>query len=204
MFGSLESGDGFFFQAIGHRYLCHINKKMSNAHESSYVQSDSASMMSEIEVSTLFWSVGLLLVPLLIAMPARLIWRYVVGRTHEENTYRQHVNRIIHAGMIVEHFREELDDIAKNLQLTASKARLIEADLLYPLQITHFLLLPALLVLPLAFFMALPVMIIGFPVLIILEQLLIKQKNIDSVLKLLGYAQNNNSSSPEEDITKPR
>ena len=96
-------------------------------------------MMSEIEVGTLFWSVGLLLVPLFIAMPARLIWRYVVGRTHEENTYRQHVNRIIHAGMIVEHFREELDDIAKNLQLTASKARLIEADLLYPLQITHFL-----------------------------------------------------------------
>ena len=157
---------------------------MSNAHESSYVQSDSASMMSEIEVSTLFWSVGLLLVPLLIAMPARLIWRYVVGRTHEENTYRQHVNRIIHAGMIVEHFREELDDIAKNLQLTASKARLIEADLLYPLQITHFLLLPALLVLPLAFFMALPVMIIGFPVLIILEQLLIKQKILIRVLKL--------------------
>ena len=85
--------------------------------------------------------------------------------------------------MIVEHF-EELDDIAKNLQLTASKARLIEADLLYPLKITHFLLLPALLVLPLAFFMALPVMIIGFPVLIILEQLLIRQKILIRVLKL--------------------
>ena len=133
-------------------------------------------MESVLSFADIAWALGLLLLPVLLALPLRVGWRFIVGRTHEDNTYRNHVKRIIHAGMQVEHFRDELDDMARHLRLANRKSRLIEADLLYPLRMPHFLLAPALLVLPLAFFLALPVMIIGLPILIILEHILIKRR----------------------------
>jgi hypothetical protein len=109
-------------------------------------------MEGTLNFADLAWALGLLLLPVLFALPLRVGWRFIVGRTHEDNTYRNHVRRIIHAGMQVEHFRDELDDMARHLRLANRKSRLIEADLLYPLRMPHFLLAPALLVLPLAFF----------------------------------------------------
>ena len=142
-------------------------------------------MEGTLNFADLAWALGLLLLPVLFALPLRVGWRFIVGRTHEDNTYRNHVRRIIHAGMQVEHFRDELDDMARHLRLANRKSRLIEADLLYPLRMPHFLLAPALLVLPLAFFLALPVMIIGLPILIILEHILIKRRVLINTLKLL-------------------
>jgi hypothetical protein len=142
-------------------------------------------MEGTLNFADLAWALGLLLLPVLFALPLRVGWRFIVGRTHEDNTYRNHVKRIIHAGMQVEHFRDELDDMARHLRLANRKSRLIEADLLYPLRMPHFLLAPALLVLPLAFFLALPVMIIGLPILIILEHILIKRRVLINTLKLL-------------------
>ena len=142
-------------------------------------------MESVLSFADIAWALGLLLLPVLLALPLRVGWRFIVGRTHEDNTYRNHVKRIIHAGMQVEHFRDELDDMARHLRLANRKSRLIEADLLYPLRMPHFLLAPALLVLPLAFFLALPVMIIGLPILIILEHILIKRRVLIRTLKAL-------------------
>lgn len=142
-------------------------------------------MESALSFVDLGWALGLLLLPVLVALPLRVGWRFFVGRTHEDNTYRNHVKRIIHAGMQVEHFRDELDDLARHLRLLNRKARLIEADLLYPLRLPHFLLAPALLILPLAFFLALPVMLLGLPILIVLEHILIKKRLLINTLKAL-------------------
>jgi len=80
-------------------------------------------------------------------------------------------------------FRTTLNDLARGLNIKPSKQRLIEADLFHPLTISHFLLLPALIIFPLAVIMALPIIIIGLPMLILIEYLLIRKKLLIYTLK---------------------
>ena len=79
------------------------------------------------------------------------------------------------SGHQVSSFSQNLDDIARNLRIPPAKQRLIEAELLHPLTISHFLLLPALLILPLSAVMALPLILLGFPFMLFMEFLLIRK-----------------------------
>jgi hypothetical protein len=88
-------------------------------------------------------------------------------------------------------FRATLDDVARSLHIQPSQQRLIEADLFHPLTLSHFLLLPTIIIFPLAAVMALPVIILGLPMLILIETLLIRQrllvKGLTAIEKLMHW-----------------
>ena len=121
------------------------------------------------------WAASLLSIPLLLALPMRLGWRFFIGVGHEASQYRSTVLQIIDAGRQVAPFRATLDDVARSLHIRPSHQRLIEADLFHPLTVSHFLLLPAIIIFPLAVIMALPVILIGFPILLVIEYIFIRK-----------------------------
>jgi hypothetical protein len=137
---------------------------------------DGAGHMSGTNLEGLIWGAGILAIPLLLAVPLRLAWQIWVGVGHEAAEYRTVVRQIVDSGNQVASFRQTLDDIARNLRLTPAKQRLIEAEMLHPLTLSHFLLLPSLLILPLSAVMALPIVLLGFPMLLFMEYLIIRRK----------------------------
>ena len=135
------------------------------------------------DMQGLLWGAGILALPLLMALPMRLAWQFWVGVGHEVSEYRTIVRQIVDSGHQVSSFSQNLDDIARNLRIPPAKQRLIEAELLHPLTISHFLLLPALLILPLSAIMALPLILIGFPFMLFMEYLLIRKNFLIYTLK---------------------
>ena len=131
----------------------------------------------------LLWGAGILALPLILALPMRLAWQFWVGVGHEVSEYRTVVRQIVDSGHQVSSFSQTLDDIARNLRIPPAKQRLIEAEMLHPLTVSHFLLLPALLILPLSAIMALPLVLIGFPFMLFMEYLLIRKKFLIFALK---------------------
>lgn len=139
--------------------------------------------MATMDATGFGYGLVILLIPLLLALPMRLAWQLFVGSGHEASEYKQNVRQIIDSGHQVSEFRDALNDIARQLRLSPPRQRLIEADILHPLTISHFLLLPSLFILPLTFFIALPVILIGFPLMLLMEFLLIRQKVVIYTLK---------------------
>jgi len=143
--------------------------------------------MSGTNLEGLFWGAGILAIPLLLAVPLRLAWQIWVGVGHEAAEYRTVVRQIVDSGNQVASFRQTLDDIARNLRLSPAKQRLIEAELLHPLTLSHFLLLPSLLILPLSAVMALPIVLLGFPMLLFMEYVIIRRKVLVWSLKSVEH-----------------
>jgi len=139
--------------------------------------------MATMDATGFGYGLVILFIPLVLALPMRLAWQLFVGSGHEASEYKQNVRQIIDSGHQVSEFRDALNDIARQLRLTPQRQRLIEADILHPLTISHFLLLPSLFILPLTFFIALPVILIGFPLMLLMEFLLIRQKVVIYTLK---------------------
>ncbi|MFZ9047225.1 MAG: hypothetical protein ACO20Y_00345 [Poseidonia sp.] len=135
------------------------------------------------DLQGLLWGAGILAMPLLLALPMRLAWQFWVGIGHEVSEYRTIVRQIVDSGHQVTAFSQNLDDIARNLRIPPAKQRLIEAELLHPLTLSHFLLLPALLILPLSAIMALPLILIGFPFMLLMEFVLIRQNLLIRILQ---------------------
>ena len=142
-------------------------------------------MAAEVDVQSLLWALSILAVPLLAAIPLRFIWQYWIGVGHEETEYRTTVRQIIDSGRQLESYRNSLNDVARSLRLPPSRQRLIEADILNPLSISHFLILPALIIFPLAFIVALPVMIVGLPVILVVEFILIRQRILIRIMSFI-------------------
>lgn len=137
----------------------------------------------EAEMQELLWGAGILALPLLLALPMRLAWQLWVGIGHEVSEYRTVVRQIVDSGHQVSSFSQTLDDIARNLRIPPAKQRLIEAELLHRLTLSHFILLPALLILPLSAIMALPLVLVGFPFMLFMEYLLIRKRFLIWALK---------------------
>jgi hypothetical protein len=137
------------------------------------------------EMQELLWGAGILALPLFMALPMRVAWQFWVGVGHEVSEYRTIVRQIVDSGHQVSSFSQTLDDIARNLRIAPAKQRLIEAELLHPLTLSHFLLLPALLILPLSAIMALPLILIGFPFMLFMEYLMIRQRLLILALKTI-------------------
>ena len=140
-------------------------------------------MSTDTDVAGLLWATAILSIPFLLALPMRLAWKIFVGVGHEESQYRNSVRQIIDAGKQVSPFRTTLDDLARGLHIQPSRQRLIEADLFHPLTVSHFLLLPTIIIFPLAAIMALPIVLIGLPMLILIEYILIRKKLLIWTLK---------------------
>ena len=120
-------------------------------------------------------AIGILVSPVIVALLVRLIWRFAyIGWNHEIEEYRVLIRRIIDAGRPVEMYRANLDDAARSLHLDHEKTRRIETDVLYPLGIGHFLLLPSLVTAPLTILGTL-VIGVAIPVLMLVEYLLIRR-----------------------------
>ena len=137
----------------------------------------------EAEMQELLWGAGILALPVLLALPMRLAWQFWVGVGQEVSEYRTVVRQIVDSGHQVASFSQTLDDIARNLRIAPAKQRLVEAELLHPLTLSHFLLLPALLILPLSAVRALPLVLIGFPFMLFMEYLLIRRRLLIWALK---------------------
>ena len=143
-------------------------------------------MASTLDVENLLWAVGILALPVLLALPARLLYQTVIlGVGPAERNYRSTVQKILDSGMQVEHFREVLDEESRRLGIKASRAKLNETDMLYPLTVTHFLLIPMIFILPIVAIVTLPIIILGIPVLYLLEVLLIRRRVLINAIKLL-------------------
>ena len=91
-------------------------------------------MASTLDLGNLMWAIGILLIPLLLAVPAKILYQTVIlGVGPAERNYRSTVQKILDSGMQVEQFREVLDEEARRLGLKASRAKLNETNMLYPL-----------------------------------------------------------------------
>ena len=143
-------------------------------------------MASSLDVGNLLWAIGILALPVILALPAKLLYQTVIlGVGPAERNYRATVQKILDSGMQVEHFREVLDEESRRLGIKASRAKLNETDMLYPLTITHFLLVPMVFILPIVAIATLPIIILGIPVLYLLDVLLIRRKLLINAIKLL-------------------
>ena len=143
-------------------------------------------MASTLDVGNLLWAVGILALAVLLALPSKLLYQPVIlGVGPAERYYRSTVQKILDSGMQVEHFREVLDEESRRLGIKASRAKLNETDMLYPLTVTHFLLIPMIFILPIVAIVTLPIIILGIPVLYLLEVLLIRRRVLINAIKLL-------------------
>ena len=143
-------------------------------------------MASTLDIGNLMWAIGILALPVLLAVPGKILYQTVIlGVGPAERNYRSTVQKILDSGMQVEQFREVLDEEARRLGLKASRAKLNETDMLYPLSLTHFLLVPMILILPIIAIISLPIIIMGIPVLYILEVILIRRRILINAIKLL-------------------
>jgi hypothetical protein len=120
-------------------------------------------MASTLDIGNLMWAIGILALPVLLAVPGKILYQTVIlGVGPAERNYRSTVQKILDSGMQVEQFREVLDEEARRLGLKASRAKLNETDMLYPLSLTHFLLVPMILILPIIAIISLPIIIMGY------------------------------------------
>ncbi len=86
-------------------------------------------MASTLDIGNLLWAIGILALPVLLALPAKLLYQTVIlGVGPAERNYRSTVQKILDSGMQVEHFREVLDEESRRLGIKASKAKLNETD----------------------------------------------------------------------------
>ena len=90
-------------------------------------------MATELDFSGLLLATAILSIPLILALPMRLAWKFFIGVGHEESQYRNSVRQIIDAGRQVSPFRTTLNNLARGLHIQPSRQRLIEADLFHPL-----------------------------------------------------------------------
>lgn len=143
-------------------------------------------MASALDVENLLWAIAILGLPLLLALPAKIVYQTVIlGIGPAERNYRSTIQKILDAGMQVEQFREVLNDEARRLGIKPSRAKLNETDLLYPLTLTHFLLTPMIFILPIVAVLSLPIIIIGIPVIYAVEVVLIRRRVLINAIKIL-------------------
>lgn len=133
----------------------------------------------------LLTSVLILLSPVFLALPLSLGWRWWVGTEPEHEHYREKVRRVLDAGIPLRRYRVELDAEARRFLIDPERQSRIESDLLQPLRMQHFLLLPGLIVWPLLGFFAAIIAIFLMPVLRTIEWVLIDKRALALLAKLI-------------------
>jgi hypothetical protein len=121
-------------------------------------------------------AIGVLLTPVVLSLPLRLWWNHRVGNEPEHTKYRQHVRRVLDAGQPIAGFRLALDHEAKRLHIDAARQGRIEMDVLHPLKLPHFMLLPVLILSPLVGLIGGLVFVLLFPLILAAEWLLIDKR----------------------------
>ena len=133
----------------------------------------------------LLTSVLILLSPLFLALPLSLGWRWWVGTEPEHEHYREKIRRVLDAGIPLRRYRAELDAEARRFLIDPERQARIESDLLHPLRMQHFILLPSLIVWPVLGFFAAIIAIPLMPVLRAIEWVLIDKRALSLVAKII-------------------
>ena len=127
-------------------------------------------------LESLITAILILLAPVILAIPLSLGWKWWVGTEPEHVHYREKVRLVLDAGLPLSRFRKELDAEARIVNIDPERQSRIESDLLFPMRVKHFLLMPGLVVWPFlglfAAFLAIPLM----PILWFFQWLLIEKK----------------------------
>lgn len=141
--------------------------------------------MQDVDVESLLWAIGILALPLLMAIPARYAWHRLVAHTLDQQEYRSLVHSILDSGQSLIRHRERLDDEARRRKIDDKRVSLIETDVLFPLGLHHFILLPALVVILVAGVLAAPLFLLVWPLMILAEWILIERKVLVYLLRFL-------------------
>jgi hypothetical protein len=127
-------------------------------------------------LESLVTAILILLAPVILAIPLSLGWKWWVGTEPEHVHYREKVRLVLDAGLPLSRFRKELDAEARIVNIDPERQSRIESDLLFPMRVKHFLLMPGLVVWPFlglfAALLAIPLM----PILWFFQWLLIEKK----------------------------
>ena len=127
-------------------------------------------------LESLITAILILLTPVILAIPLSLGWKWWVGTEPEHVHYREKVRLVLDAGLPLSRFRKELDAEARIVNIDPERQSRIESDLLFPMRVKHFLLMPGLVIWPFlglfAALLAIPLM----PILWFFQWLLIEKK----------------------------
>ncbi len=139
----------------------------------------------EENFTSLLIAVGILLTPVILALPLRFWWTYRVGNEPEHVRYRRWVRQVLDAGEPLSTRRQELDHLARGLPIDASRQGRIEMDVLHPLKLPHFMLLPVLILSPLVGLIGAIIFVLLFPLILAAEWLLIDRGILAKVVNIV-------------------
>jgi hypothetical protein len=145
----------------------------------------------EEDFTGLMIAVAVLLLPVVLALPLRFWWNHRVGNEPEHEKYRSFVRRVLDSGKPISSFRQALDYEAKGLGLDAGRQGRIEMDVLHPLKLPHFMLLPVLILSPLVALIGGLIFMLLFPLILVAEWVLIDQKvlahSVEFILRIMHW-----------------
>jgi len=139
----------------------------------------------EDDFTSLLIAVGVLLIPVILALPLRIWWTVRVGNEPEHIRYRRWVRQVLDAGEPLAYRRQELDHLARGLSIESSRQGRIEMDVLHPLKLPHFMLLPVLILSPLVGLIGAILFILLFPLILVAEWVLIDRGVLAKVIQVL-------------------
>ncbi len=139
-------------------------------------------------MESLFTATLILLSPLFLAIPLSIAWRWWSGTEPEHEHYRDKVRRVLDSGIPLRRYRSELDAEARRVYLDPERQARIESDLLHPLKLQHFLLLPGLIAWPLLGLFAAIIAIPLMPMMRVLEWILIDKRNLARIAHIIQKA----------------
>jgi len=130
-------------------------------------------------------AVGILLTPVILALPLRFWWGHRVGNEPEHAKYRSFVRRVLDSGEPIASYRLALDHEAKRAGIDTGRQGRIEMDVLHPLKLPHFMLLPVLILSPLVGVIGGLIFLLLFPLILAAEWILIDKKLLSKVVELI-------------------
>jgi hypothetical protein len=132
-------------------------------------------MATELELIQILSAIGILCIPIIAAIPIKILWKRYVGGAYQHEEYRRLLSLVVNAGYSLTQFRDQLDEAARRRRITKDRQKLIETDFLYPLKTPHFILLPSLFFTPLILLFATPLFLLALPLLALAEYILIRK-----------------------------
>ena len=135
-----------------------------------------------MDTAALLWSVGLLALPLVAAVPVSSLFKSWLGSKASHSRYREAVRRVLNSGSTLRKYRAALDEEARLNQIDKDRQSRIETAMLFPLNIVHFMFVPAAILSPAISFIAFPVGLIIYPVIALFEFILIRLKALIFIL----------------------
>ena len=138
-----------------------------------------------VQSDGLFSAILILIIPVLLTVPLRVLWSWWIGNEPEHLHYREKFTSVIDSGYPIKDFRHELDRTARQFEIDLERQTRIETDMLHPLDMRHFLLVPSLVVWPVLSIPAGFVFIPLIPVTRFFEWILIEKRVLLRILLIV-------------------